>query len=261
MITLEDLSKTYAKSGSKAVDSLSLSIPDGRIFGFLGPNGAGKTTTIRMLCGALDPDNGTILVDGISMLEKPLEAKRRIGLVHDNPELFNRLKAHEYLDFIADVFGVDTVARRERIEEYARRFSLEKALASPIGSLSRGMKQKLGIMASLLHDPSNWVLDEPMVGLDPQAAFELKAIMRERTKAGKCVFFSTHVMEVAEKVCDELAIINKGKIIFVGTMEELRGSMTAEGAAPGADGGASPGGDSLESLFLELVDSSNGEAT
>ncbi|MGB4585797.1 MAG: hypothetical protein WBH66_01980 [Rectinemataceae bacterium] len=141
---------------------------------------------------------------------------------------------------------------------------VEKALASPIGSLSRGMKQKLGIMANLLHDPANWVLDEPMVGLDPQAAFELKAIMRERTKAGKCVFFSTHVMEVAEKVCDELAIINKGKIIFMGTMEELRGRTAAEGngTIPGAAGPAAPSapaGESLESLFLELVDSSNGE--
>jgi len=250
VIELTGISKTYAKSENKAVDSLSLTIPDGRIFGFLGPNGAGKTTTIRILCGALEPDGGDILIDGVSMKKSPLEAKRHIGLVHDNPELFNRLKAHEYLDFVADVFGVTTDARRASIAEYAKRFSLTDALASPIGSLSRGMKQKLGVLASLLHDPQNWVLDEPMVGLDPQAAFELKEIMRERTKAGKCVFFSTHVMEVAEKVCDELAIINKGKIIFRGTMAELRTRRTSVNEA----------GDSLESLFLQLVDSSNGDA-
>ena len=270
MIELSGISKTYAKSDRKAVDSLSLTIPDGRIFGFLGPNGAGKTTTIRMLCGALEPSEGAILIDGISMRDKPLAAKRRIGLVHDNPELFNRLKANEYLDFVSDVFGVSTPERRARVEEYAARFSLSDSIGSPIGSLSRGMKQKLGIIASLIHDPHNWVLDEPMVGLDPQAAFELKAIMRERTRAGKCVFFSTHVMEVAEKVCDELAIINKGKIIFEGTIPSLRGRMAAadakasgpEGAAgesAAAETAAGTANDSLERLFLELVDSSNGD--
>jgi ABC-2 type transport system ATP-binding protein len=252
VINIEGISKTYAKSDRKAVDSLSLRVPDGMIFGFLGPNGAGKTTTIRVLCGALDPDQGSVLVDGISMMEQPLAAKRRIGLVHDNPELFNRLKAHEYLDFVGDVFGVTTEDRRARIEAYAKRFSLSDVLASSIGSMSRGMKQKLSIMASLLHDPQNWVLDEPMVGLDPQAAFELKEIMRERTRAGKCVFFSTHVMEVAEKVCDELAIVNKGKIIFEGTMASLRARKTAQPLPEGEEG------DSLESLFIQLVDSSNG---
>jgi ABC-2 type transport system ATP-binding protein len=253
VIELSGISKTYAKSERKAVDTLSLTVPDGRIYGFLGPNGAGKTTTIRILCGALNPDAGSILIDGISMRDSPLDAKRRIGLVHDNPELFNRLKAHEFLDFIADVFGVPTEERRLRIEEYASRFSLSDALASSIGSMSRGMKQKLCVMASLIHDPHNWVLDEPMVGLDPQAAFELKEIMRERTKAGKCVFFSTHVMEVAEKVCDELAIINKGTIIFEGNLAELRGRKSA------APSGTGLSEDSLESLFLNLVDSSNGE--
>ena len=253
MIELSRVSKTYAKSERKAIDSLSLKVPDGLIFGFLGPNGAGKTTTIRILCGALNPDEGGILIDGVSMRDSPLEAKRRIGLVHDNPELFNRLKAHEFLDFVADVFVVPTLERRQKIEEYAARFSLSDALASSIGSMSRGMKQKLCVMASLIHDPHNWVLDEPMVGLDPQAAFELKEIMRERTKAGKCVFFSTHVMEVAEKVCDEIAIINKGTIIFEGNLGELRGR---KGSSPAGSG---EHGDSLESLFLDLVDSSNGE--
>ena len=245
MIELEGISKTYAKNGKKAVDGLSLAIPNGRIFGFLGPNGAGKTTTIRLASGSLSPDQGFIHIDGFSMAEKPLEAKRRIGLVLDNPELFNRLKAHEYLDFCADVFGISTVDRRSRIGEYAGRFELSDVLGSSIGSFSRGMKQKLCIMASLIHDPWNWILDEPMVGLDPEAAFQLKEIMRERAKAGKCVFFSTHVMEVAEKVCDELAIIVAGKIVFKGNLAELK-----EGR----------GGDqSLESLFLNLVDSERGE--
>jgi len=239
VIQLSGISKTYAKSGRKAVDSLTLNIPDGRIYGFLGPNGAGKTTTIRVLCGALEPDEGTVHIDSISMGETPLEAKRRIGLVHDNPELFNRLKAREYLDFIGDVFAVPFAAREAAVADYAARFGIADVLSSSIGSMSRGMKQKLGVVASLMHDPANWVLDEPMVGLDPQSAFELKAIMRERTAAGKCVFFSTHVMEVAEKLCDELAIINKGRIIFTGTLEALR-RQRGEG--------------SLEELFLELVD-------
>ena len=245
MIELEDVSKTYAKSGRKAVDGLNLKVPDGRIFGFLGPNGAGKTTTIRLATGSLSPDSGRIRIDGRSMADEPLEAKARIGLVMDNPELFNRLKAHEYLDFCADVFRVPTAERRIRIEELGTRFGLSDVLGSSIGSFSRGMKQKLCVMASLIHDPANWVLDEPMVGLDPEAAFELKEIMRDRTRKGKCVFFSTHVMEVAEKICDELAIIVSGKIVFIGNLAELK---------------AGRGGDqSLESLFLNLVDAERSE--
>lgn len=256
MIELARISKTYGKSPRKAVDSLSLTVPDGQIFGFLGPNGAGKTTTIRILSGALRVDEGSVSIDGISMRGRPLEAKRRIGLVNDNPEIFNRLKAHEFLDFVADVFAVSSDERRLRIEEYAKRFSLSDALTSSIGSMSRGMKQKLSIIASLIHDPHNWVLDEPMVGLDPQAAFELKEIMRERTKAGKCVFFSTHVMEVAEKVCDKLAIINNGRIIFTGTLADLR---QFKSSAPASREGIEEG--SLESLFLKLVDSADGDTS
>ena len=251
MISLTDISKTYSKNKQKAVDCLSLQIPDGKIFGFLGPNGAGKTTTIRIVCGALTAEAGHVSIDGIDMNLDPMAGKRRIGLVHDNPELFNRLKAHEYLDFIGDVFGVATENRRIRIQEYAQRFNLTDVLGSSIGSMSRGMKQKLCIIASLIHDPWNWILDEPMVGLDPQASFQLKEIMRERTKAGKCVFFSTHVMEVAERVCDQLAIINSGKIIFDGKLDDLRAMRMSAGE--GEDR-------SLESLFLQLVDSSNGEA-
>jgi len=245
VIELEGVSKTYARSGKKAVDGLDLTVPNGRIFGFLGPNGAGKTTTIRLATGSLSPDSGKIRIDGFSMTGQPLEAKGRIGLVMDNPELFNRLKAHEYLDFCADVFRVPTAERRSRIEEFGVRFGLSDVLGSSIGSFSRGMKQKLCVIASLVHDPGNWILDEPMVGLDPEAAFQLKEIMHERTKAGKCVFFSTHVMEVAEKICDELAIIVAGKIVFAGNLAELK-----EGK----------GGDqSLESLFLNLVDAERSE--
>lgn len=245
MIELKNISKTYGKSTVKAVDSLSLTIPNGVIFGFLGPNGAGKTTTIKALSGALRLDEGSVAIDGISMTEDPLAAKQHIGLVNDNPELFNRLKAHEFLNFIGDIFAVPSDIRKERILDLAQRFSLSDVLTTSIGSMSRGMKQKLSIIASLIHDPENWILDEPMVGLDPQASFELKEIMRERTRAGKCVFFSTHVMEVAEKVCDQLAIINKGKIIFTGNMDDLR--LLKSGQQ-----------NSLEELFLSLVDATNG---
>jgi ABC-2 type transport system ATP-binding protein len=240
MIELEGISKTYAKSAVKAVDRLSLSVRDGEIFGFLGPNGAGKTTTIKVLTGVLRADSGTARVDGVDIAVAPLEAKRRIGYVTDNPELFSRLKAAEYLNFVGDVYGVSTEARRERIAGYTSLFEIQDALGGSIGSFSHGMKQKLLVTASLLSDPWNWVLDEPMVGLDPKAAFSLKELMRSRALAGKTVFFSTHVMEVAEKLCDRLAIINKGRIVFTGTLAELK---TLQGSDT-----------SLESLFLELVE-------
>ncbi|HRW22904.1 MAG TPA: ABC transporter ATP-binding protein [Spirochaetia bacterium] len=244
MIELRGISKTYAKSAVKAVEDLSLTVKDGEIFGFLGPNGAGKTTTIKMLTGVLRPDSGSASVDGIDIAADPLEAKRRIGYVTDNPELFARLKAAEYLNFVGDVYGVDSGTRRARVAEYAGLFGIRDALGGSIGSFSHGMKQKLIVTASLLPDPQNWVLDEPMVGLDPKAAFALKEVMRTRASAGKTVFFSTHVMEVAERLCDRLAIISKGRIVFVGTLAELKSSR-------GADG-------SLESLFLELVDDGEG---
>lgn len=244
MIELRGISKTYARSAVKAVEDLSLTVKDGEIFGFLGPNGAGKTTTIKMLTGVLRPDSGSASVDGIDIAADPLEAKRRIGYVTDNPELFARLKAAEYLNFVGDVYGVDSGTRRARVAEYAGLFGIRDALGGSIGSFSHGMKQKLIVTASLLPDPQNWVLDEPMVGLDPKAAFALKEVMRTRASAGKTVFFSTHVMEVAERLCDRLAIISKGRIVFVGTLAELKSSR-------GADG-------SLESLFLELVDDGEG---
>jgi ABC-2 type transport system ATP-binding protein len=246
VITLEGISKTYAKSATKAVDDISLELRDGEIFGFLGPNGAGKTTTIKILTGALASDGGRVAIDGIDLARKPLEAKTRFGYVGDNPELFNRLRAHEYLNFVADMYRVPDAERRARIEALTSRFDIASVLGASIGSYSRGMKQKLCVVASLLHDPSNWILDEPMVGLDPQAAFDLKELMRERSGAGKSVFFSTHVMEVAEKLCDRIAVISKGRILFVGSLDELRSRQ-------GDDDG------SLESLFLDMVGGNGGE--
>ena len=246
MISLQHLTKSYARSGTKAVDDLSLEIRDGEIFGLLGPNGAGKSTTLRMLTGVLKPDSGNVEIGGLDMAASPLEAKARFGFVADDPELFNKLRAAEYLNFIADIYLVSDELRQERISSLAERFRIADVLSASIGSFSRGMKQKLCIIASLIHDPEAWILDEPMVGLDPQASFDLKELMRERTKAGGLVLFSTHVMEVAEKVCDRIAIIDKGKVRFVGSLEELRKK----------DGGSAS--ESLESLFLELVDASVG---
>jgi ABC-2 type transport system ATP-binding protein len=188
------------------------------------------------------------------MAAKPLQAKALFGLVGDNPELFNKLRAAEYLNFVADIYRVPDALRRERIAELSSRFKISDVLASSIGSFSRGMKQKLCVVASLIHDPAAWILDEPMVGLDPQAAFDLKELMRERAAAGKLVFFSTHVMEVAERICDRIAIINKGRVLFVGSIQELRGREGGQPAQPA--GGQS--GDTLEHLFLELVDDSDG---
>ncbi len=240
MIEISNVSKSYGKSTVKAVDNISVSVRNGEIFGFLGPNGAGKTTTIKMLTGILKPNQGKIVVDGVDIAEDAQEAKRRIGYVTDNPELFSSIKAAEYLNFIGDVYGVPTKERQERVERYTTLFSIKEALNASIGSFSHGMKQKLLVTASLLSDPAVWILDEPMVGLDPKSAFQLKEIMRERANAGKVVFFSTHVMEVAEKLCDRLAIINEGKIAFEGSLDDLREKRGENG--------------SLEALFLELVD-------
>ncbi|MEL3899900.1 ABC transporter ATP-binding protein [Treponema phagedenis] len=240
MIEITNISKTYGNSKVKAVDTISVQVRSGEIFGFLGPNGSGKTTTIKMITGVLNPDSGQILVDGIDIAENPMEAKKRIGYVSDNPELFSQLKAVEYLNFVGDVYGVPTDLRQERVERYASLFEINEVLNSSIGSFSHGMKQKLLITASLLPDPAVWILDEPMVGLDPKSAFQLKEIMREMANAGKSVFFSTHVMEVAEKLCDRLSIISAGKIMFEGTLQELRETRGENS--------------SLEKLFLELVD-------
>lgn len=244
MIEIRHVSKSYGRSAVKAVNDISVTAARGEIFGFLGPNGAGKTTSIKMITGVLRPDSGTIIVDGVNAAEEPLEAKRRIGYVTDNPELFSQLKAAEYLNFIGDVYGIDTQIRRERVERYTALFGIQDVLNGSIGSFSHGMKQKLAVTASLLSDPAVWILDEPMTGLDPMSAFSLKELMRERADSGKTVLFSTHVMEVAEKLCDRLAIINAGIIMFEGTLSELRLKRGENG--------------SLEKLFLELVDTGNG---
>lgn len=256
MIELQSISKTYAKSGTKAVDGLSLKIPDGVIYGFLGPNGAGKTTTIRIMTGAIAADSGSIAIDGIDLGQNPIEAKRRFGLVPDTPDLFSRLKAYEYLDFVADVYRVSTSERTSVIQKFATLFEISDVLKSPISSMSRGMRMKLNLIASLVHSPHNWILDEPIVGLDPHAAFALKELMREHVAAGGTVFFSTHVMEVAERICDELAIINKGKIIFTGNLEALRELKESKSAQTG---GAVPENESLEALFLALVEDAGGQ--
>ncbi len=241
MLQFEALTKSYANGSVKAVDAIDLEIHDGEIFGFLGPNGAGKTTTIKMITGIIRPDSGRALIDGIDIQSRPLDAKFRFTYVPDNPELFVRLKASEFLDFMGDAYAVETSVRRKRIERYASLFKIDSVLSSRISSFSHGMKQKLVIVASLLSDPSIWILDEPMVGLDPEAAFALKDLMRERAKAGKTVFFSTHVMEVAEKLCTRIAVIANGKIAFQGTLPELKKDRDADA--------------SLERLFLELVNS------
>ena len=240
MFNLENISKTYAKARTKAVTDLTLTINNGEIFGFLGPNGAGKTTTIKLLTGILMPDEGSVTVDGFSLKDDPINAKKRISFVPDTPEVFSKLKASEYINFIADVYAVPTEQRQQRIKEYAGMFGISDVLSSPISSFSHGMKQKLFLTASLVTDPDNWILDEPMVGLDPESAFKLKELMRERAASGKTVFFSTHVMEVAEKLCDRIGIIKKGKMVFCGTLDELKASH----------GGADK---SLEQIFLELT--------
>ncbi len=238
MIQVEHVSRRFGTF--RAVDDISFDIQTGEIVGLLGPNGAGKTTSIRMLTGILQPDEGELLLDGISIKDRPIAAKRTFAFVPDNPETFSRLKAVEYLDFICDVYKIADEERKERIEKYCEKFGMLENLGSRISSFSHGMKQKLFLIASLITDPKNWILDEPMVGLDPEAAFTIKEIMRERAAAGKTVFFSTHVMEVAEKLCDRVGIIKKGKLVFTGTIPELQAQHGAEGQ-------------SLEDIFLKLV--------
>lgn len=242
MFQLKNVSKAYGRQASKAVNSLNLTVNDGEIFGFLGPNGAGKTTTIRMLTGILQPTEGSVYIDSINLSENPIEAKKQFSFVPDNPETFSRLKALEYLNFIADVYKISEADRRERINYYCNKFGIKEVLKNKISSFSHGMKQKLFLVASLITDPQNWILDEPMVGLDPEAAFIVKDLMKERAGSGKTVFFSTHVMEVAEKICDKIGIIKKGELIFVGTLAELQSQHGKEGQ-------------SLEDIFLTLIDS------
>jgi ABC-2 type transport system ATP-binding protein len=240
MIEIQNVSKSYAKGKVKAVDGLTLEVPAGQIFGFLGPNGAGKTTTLKMIVGLLKPDTGTIRVAGIDNQENPLACKAVTTYVPDTPAIYERLTGLEYLNFIGDVYGVPKAARLERIEKWISIFELAAAVSSPIQSYSHGMKQKIVLIAALLPTPKVMVLDEPMVGLDARAAHHMKEMMREHCDAGGTLFFSTHIMEVAEKLCDRIGIIHKGRLIACGTMTELQARNREE--------------ESLESIFLELTE-------
>ena len=232
MLRIEHLTKTFGEK--KAVDDLSLHIAPGEIYGFIGHNGAGKTTTLKAVAGILRFDSGEIRIDGCSVAEQPLECKRRLAYIPDNPDLYDYMTGIQYLNFIADIFGVSAADRQARIRDLAQRFALTADLAQPIAAYSHGMKQKLAIIAAWLHQPKLVIMDEPFVGLDPKAAHLLKGMMREHCDAGGAIFFSTHVLEVAEKLCDKVAIIKAGALIRSGTMEEVKGD------------------DSLEEVFLEL---------
>ena len=234
MVEIKGLCKSY--DNKRVVDNLDLTINDGEIYGFIGHNGAGKTTTIKCLIGILSFESGEILIDGLSIKDKPIECKRKIAYIPDNPDLYNYMTGIDYLNFIGDVFNVANEERVKRIDKYAGIFELTDSLANPISSYSHGMRQKLAIIAAWLHEPDLIVMDEPFVGLDPKASHDLKMMMREFCDRGGSIFFSTHVLEVAEKLCDKVAIIKQGQLIKSGTMEEVKGDS------------------SLESVFLELED-------
>ena len=234
MLRIENLTKTYGEK--KAVDDLSLHIAPGEICAFIGHNGAGKTTAIKSCCGILDFDEGEIYIDGKSVKTAPMECKRITAYIPDNPDLYEFMSGIKYLNFVADVFGVGKAERSERIARHADTFGLTEDLAQPISAYSHGMKQKLAIIAAWLHEPRLIIMDEPFVGLDPVAAHSLKTMMREHCDAGGAIFFPTHVLEVAEKLCDKVAIIKSGKLVVSGSMEDVKGDT------------------SLEEVFLELED-------
>lgn len=239
MIEIKNVSKSYKKN-INVIDDISLKVHDGEIFGFLGPNGAGKTTTIKMMTGILGIDNGDIYIDGKSITKDSIEAKKRFGFVPDNPDMFLKLKGIEYLNFMADIYEISEKDRLSKIEELSKLFEMENALNNKIQSYSHGMRQKIVIIGTLLHEPQNLILDEPMTGLDPKASYDLKKLMKYYTQKNKTVFFSTHILEVAEKLCDRLAIINKGKIIFVGTYDDMKNELKNNA--------------SLEDLFMEITE-------
>ena len=232
MLKIEHLTKIYGDK--KAVDDLSLHIRPGEIYGFIGHNGAGKTTTIKACCGILQQEEGDIWIDGVSIREDPLGCKAKLAYIPDNPDLYEFMTGIQFLNFVADIFGVSAEERRERIRKYADAFELTGDLAQPISAYSHGMKQKLAVISALIHQPRLVIMDEPFVGLDPKASHLLKGIMRDICDGGGAIFFSTHVLEVAEKLCDKVAIIKNGKLIKSGTMEEVKGDT------------------SLEDVFLEL---------
>lgn len=232
MLKIEHLTKIYGDK--RAVDDLNLCIEAGEIYGFIGHNGAGKTTTLKSVVGILPFDEGTITVDGVSIKDDPLGCKRKIAYIPDNPDLYDFMTGIQYLNFVADIFGVDAEKRQQRIRKYADAFELTESLGQSISAYSHGMKQKLAVISALIHEPKLVIMDEPFVGLDPKAAHLLKGFMRDICDRGGAIFFSTHVLEVAEKLCDKVAIIKNGKLIKCGTMEEVKGDA------------------SLETVFLEL---------
>lgn len=232
MLNIEHLTKTFGEK--KAVDDLTLTINAGEIYGFIGHNGAGKTTTLKSVCGIQSFDSGKITLDGVSVTEDPIEFKKQIAYIPDNPDLYDYMSGIKYLNFIADIFKVSEGDRQERIKKYADIFELTAELAQPVSAYSHGMKQKLAIISAWLHSPKLIIMDEPFVGLDPKASHSLKEMMREVCDGGGAIFFSTHVLEVAEKLCDKVAIIKNGKLIKSGTMDEVKGD------------------ESLETVFLEL---------
>ena len=232
MLIIEHLTKTYGEK--KAVDDLSLHIRPGEIFGFIGHNGAGKSTTLKCAVGILAFDQGTITVNGHDLKADPVACKKDLAYIPDNPDLYDFMSGIKYLNFVADIFAIPAAERQERIRKYADLFELTDDLAQPISAYSHGMKQKLALISALIHDPKLIIMDEPFVGLDPKASHLLKEMMREHCDNGGAIFFSTHVLEVAEKLCDKVAIIKQGRLIKVGTMEEVKGD------------------DSLEEVFLEL---------
>ncbi|MBR0374134.1 MAG: ABC transporter ATP-binding protein [Mogibacterium sp.] len=232
MLIIERLTKTYGEK--KAVDDLSLHIRPGEIYGFIGHNGAGKTTTLKSAVGILQFDEGNIIVNGTSLKDDPVKCKRQLAYIPDNPDLYEFMSGIKYLNFIADIFGIPSDVRQEKIREYADLLELTGDLAQPISAYSHGMKQKLAVISAWIHDPALILMDEPFVGLDPKASHLLKEMMREHCDKGGAIFFSTHVLEVAEKLCDKVAIIKQGRLVKAGTMEEVKGD------------------DSLEEVFLEL---------
>ena len=246
MIEVKGVSKAYAGSKSKAVDNLNWTVPDGAITGFIGPNGAGKSTSIHMMTGSLEPDTGSILLNGIDIVKDPIEAKRQFGFVPDVPDVFLNLKAVEYLNFMADLYAVPARDRASFLKTVPARLEIDDVLDNQIVALSHGMRQKVMIMGALIHKPSIWILDEPMAGLDPKSAFELKKMMREHASSGRSVLFSTHVLEVAEKLCDQICVIDHGRQIYLGTLDQLK---------------ASHPGRSLEDIFLAITEDDKGPAT
>ncbi len=243
MINIKNVTKSYAKGSVKAVDDISLEVKNGEIFGFIGPNGAGKTTTIKMITGILKPDTGSITIGGKDIQTDSVEAKRQIGFVPDSHELYDRLTGMEYIKFISDVYGVPEAQRKANTEKYLAMFGLEDSSEELIKTYSHGMKQKITLISALVHEPPLWILDEPMTGLDPKASFALKEEMRSHCDRGNTVFFSTHVLEVAERICDRIGIIDDGKLIAVGTIEELRKGEK---------------GTTLENIFFKLTEAAEG---